>query len=625
MAYSNLPAVHPTLQDGNFIIANQNDTPIVVVLGTAAKGDATIVYNVASTSDAVSAYGRTEGTLIRGMFEAYQGGARSLKLVRVGSTAAKLTPIGTGITLETLERDEKAGQNYTLFFDDTTGRLRVWRVSDDLLVYDNNPAYPMGAVDEHLVSVTGTWTTGSGNIGTLAVPLTMELADGESGATYTAGTDGIQLSRMALFEALYKGYKMLENEDMDILIPQDVYLDDLNTCDMTTAQVTTLNTAAPWAAASVYPTRGTTYDALGKVFVQEYQGEFYFWWDMDRDGVAEIYPSVGSSSATLDAFGNALSLSDFHEANFAYQLANFCYEITEDEIAVIGMIGVKPPSSWAPKDVHNWIGKLPTYTEDASSNLVVTANGTGLLGNKWMNGRLGSVGTGLPDFSIGGVAALSYGGFIGTDTGWPDGTQLTDDNDHLVDIGKYISVVGAYAIFSNSTSSNSYMATLASMYGGFVSTFQANSSPTNKIVPNIRVPFNVRNSTLDTLAGARFVFIKNARKGPVIADAPTAARPDSDYQRLLTINIVKDVIQSIRDKADPFFGEAVLSGVRIAALNTAIDSVLSSKVPTSLERYNMSLTYTTAQKIRGEATLNLVLVPVSELRRIFIQLALSAV
>ena len=84
------------------------------------------------------------------------------------------------------------------------------------------------------------------------------------------------------------------------------------------------------------------------------------------------------------------------------------------------------------------------------------------------------------------------------------------------------------------------------------------------------------------------------------------------------------MVQSIRDKADPFFGEAVLSGVKVAALNTAIDSVLSSKVPDSLERYNMSLTYTTAQKIRGEVTLRLILVPVSELRKIYIELALSA-
>ena len=622
MAYSNLPAVHPTFQDGNLTVVNRNDNPVVVILGTAAKGDATIVYDVASTADATSAYGRTEGTLIKGMFEAYQGGARSLKLVRVGSTAAKLEDIGTGITLETLERDEKAGQNYKLYFDDSIGRLKVWRVSDDLLIYDNNPAYPTGAVDLFEVSVTGTWTTGSGDIGTLASPLTMELADGEGGASYTAGTDGIQLSRMELFEALYKGYKMLENEEMDIVVPQDVYLDDLNTSDMTTAEVATLNTSAPWDASSTYPTRGTTYDALGKVFVQEYEGEFYFWWDMDRDGVAEIYPTIGAAGAGTDAFGNSLSLSDFHEANFGYQLANFCYETTEDEMAITGVIGVKPPDSWAPKDVHSWIGRLPTYEEDSSGNLLVTANGTGLLGIKWMNGRLG--GSGLPDFSIGGVAALAYGGFIATDTGWPDGTQQTDSNDHLVDIGKYLSIVGAYAIFSNSTSSNAYMSTLAAMYGGFISTFRTNSSPTNKVVPNIRVPFNVRNATLDTLAGARYVFVKNARKGPVIADAPTAARPDSDYQRLLTVNIVKDVVQSIRDKADPFFGEAVLSGVKVAALNTAIDSVLSSKVPDSLERYNMSLTYTTAQKIRGEVTLRLILVPVSELRKIYIELALSA-
>jgi hypothetical protein len=624
MAYSNLPGAVPTLEDGNLIVSAENDNPIVIIFGTAAKGDATIVYDVNSPSEASSAYGRSQGTLIRGMYEAYQGGARAMKLVRVGSKAATLTPVGTGITIETLERDDLAGHNYSIFFDDTIGRLRIWRVSDDELVYDNNPAYPTGAVDEHAVAVTGSWTTGSGNIGSLTVPLTLVGADGEGGATYTAGSDGIQLSRMELWEALYEAYEMVENEDMDILIPQDVYLDDSSVGDMTTAQVATLNTTPPWSGSpTTYPTRGTTYDALGEVFVQEYQGQFYFWWDMDRDGQAEIYPSAGSSGATSDAYGNALTAGDFHEVNFAYQLANFCYTITEEEITTTGVIGVKPPSSWAPKHISDWIGRIPTYAADSSDNLVITANGEGLLGNRWMAGRLGSAVSGLPDHTVGGIAALSYGGFIATDDGFIDGTQQYDDNDHLIDIGKYIDVVGGYAIFSNATSNNSYMGSGATQYGGFRTTLQSSSAPTNKVVPGIRLPFRIRNSKLDSLAGMRYVFFKNARKGPVVADAPTAARPDSDYQRRMTMDIVKDVIEAVRAKAEPFFGEGALSSVKIIGLDTAIESALSSFVPSHLERYEKRLTYTPSQKIQGEATLRLLLVTVSELRTLLINVALS--
>lgn len=630
MAYDNLPQTRATLEDGNLIVTAKDDNRIIAILGTAAKGDSTIVYDVdqGGVSTAASAYGKSEGTLIRGLYEAYSGGGKRFKLVRIGAKSAILTGIGTGGTLETLEKDDLAGQNVKLFFEASTGRLRVWRVSDDLLVYDNNPAYPAGAIDEHLVAVTGTFTTGGSNIGTLAAPITMAAADGVSGATYTAGSDGILLSRMELFEALYEGYKMLENEDIDVVIPRDAYLDDLNVQDMTTAEVSTLNTSAPWDGhPTTYPTRGTSFDALGLVFVQEYEGKYYFWWDMDRDGQAEIYPSVGSASAALDAFGTSLTSADFHEANFAYQLADFCYRTTEDEVSIIGTIGVKPPTSWAPKHVSTWIGKLPTYTEDSNGNLYIassSSNGTGLYGNKWMAGKKGNSGTGLRGLTIKTIEGLAYGGFIATDSGWPDGTQQYDDNDHLIDIGKYISVVSAYAVFSNSSSSTSYMASAATYYGGFVTTMKSNQAPTNKLVPNVRLPFRMHNEKLDTLAGLRYVNFKDARKGIVVADAPTAARPDSDYQRLMTIFIVQDVIEALRAKADPFLGEGVLSDVRVVGLDTALDSALASFVPSHLERYTKELTYTRSQKIRGEASLKLRLVPVSELRQLLITLALSA-
>lgn len=627
MAYTNLPGMFPDLIDHNLVQTAQNDDPIIVVLGTAAKGDATSVYKVDQASDAASQYGKTEGTLIRGLYEVDQGGGQNLKLVRIGAKSATLSGVGagTGLTIETLEKDEKAGQNVKIFWDDSEVRLRIWRVSDDLLIYDNNPTYPMGAVDEHIVSVTGTATASADiDLGSLASPITLEAADGiGASTTYTAGTDGIQLSRMALFEALYEGYIMLENEDLDIVVPQNVYLDDLNVSDMTTAQLNTLNTAPPWAAASVYPTPGTAFDALGEVFVQEYEGKYYFWWDMDRDGIAEIFPTgIGLATGSLDAYGTALTSGDFHEANFAYQLANFCYENSELEVMTIGSIGVKPPNSWTPKDVSSWIGKVPTFTTDGSNNEVVSTNGSGLLGIKWVAGRIASAG--LPDHTVGGIAGLSYGGFIATDTGWPDGTQQYDLNDALIDIGKYISLVGSYAIFSNSTSDNSYMATGASQYAGFVSTLNSNSAPTNKVIPGIRIPFRIKNSKLDDLAGMRYVFFAQKKKGVVVMDAPTAARPDSDYQRIMTIRIVNEVIESLRSAADPFIGEGVLNGPKAVGLDTALESALKKYVPTHIERYEKKLTYTQSQKIRGEATVKLLLVPVFELRRLYFEIALSA-
>lgn len=624
MPYENLPGIFDNKIDGNLAIAAVNENPVVLVLGTAPRGISETVYTVDSISNAAKAFGRSDGTLIRGLYEAVAGGAENIRLLRIGATSAKLETVGTGITIETVSKDDNAGLDYTIFWEDSTGRLRVWRASDDFLVYDNNPAYPSAAIDENEVSVYGVASGTPGDIGTLSAPVTLAAADGVSGAAYTAGTDGILLSRMELFERLFVAYTLLENEKIDMVIPQNAYLDDANVLDMTTAEVAAVNTSAPWASSSVYPTASSFYDVLGRVFAQEYQGEWYFWWDLDGDGVAEVYPSVGSASASTDADGNALEDADFHEANFGYQLANFCFRQSQDSQEVLGSVGVLPPNSWSLKDVANWVGRAPTLSEDTAGNSVVTVNGSGLLGNKWMAGRRSNAGSGLPGHIVDSIDGLAEGGFIATDSGWADGSQLKDTNDRLIDIGKYISVVGAQAVLANPTNTSAYAATAASVYGGFVVTLPANSAPTNKVQPGARLPFRIGIPKLDALAGKGYVMLQQKSKGIVVADAPTATRPDSDYKRLTTIRIVKATIDALRAVAEPFLGEG-LTGTKLAALETALQGALVRLQKVEfLQRYDFQVTSTASQRVQGKADVELVLVPAFELRQITINVALAA-
>jgi hypothetical protein len=625
MAFENLPGIFPNLIDGNLQIATVNENPIVLVIGTAARGDSENLYKVNSPSKAAQDFGRHDGTLVRGLYEAIAGGAENIRLYRIGATSAKLEKVGGGITVETIAKDDTAGVSVKIFWDDNAGRLRVWRVSDNQLVYDNNPAYPSGSIDLQVVSVFGAQVGTPGSIGTADDPLTLADADTESGAEYTAGTDGITLSRMELFEALFKAYLLLENQDLDIILPQNVYLDDANIQDMTTAEVNAVNTAsAPWDADPAYPIAGDFHDVLGKVFAQEFEGEWYFWWDMDRDGLAEIYPNLPNADEDKDAYGNTLTLDDYHEANFAYQLANFCYQQSEDNAEMIGMIGTLPPNSWSLKDVSNWVGRAPTYTEDSAGNLIVSVNGTGLMGNKWRAGRLGIADSGLPGHIVSNIDGLAYGGFIATDDGWPDGTQQLDRNDNLIDLGKYISVVPAQVVLSNQSNPTAYAATGSTVYGGFVSSLAANSAPTNKVQPGVRLPFRIAVSKLDDLAGLGYILFQRKPKGIVVADAPTSTRPDSDYRRLTTIRIVKATIDAIRAVGEPFLGEPI-TGARLAALETAINQMLVKLMKAEfLQRFEVSVTSTPTQQIQGKADVELVLVPAFELRQITVNVALAA-
>lgn len=628
MAFENLPGTFLKLDDGNLQTAEANNNPVVVALGTAARGQSETLFIVNSISDAAAAFGRSDGTLVRTLYELVAGGAVNLRLYRIGATAAKLEKVGgaaSTIKIETVEKDDSAGTDYTLFWEQSTGRLRVWRVSDNELVYDNNPAYPSAMIDLQEVSVSGSADPSGADVGSLSVPLTLAAANGApTKNVYTAGVDGILLSRMELFESLFKALKLLENEKVDYVVPANAFLDDANVQDMTSAEVAALNTTAPWTSTPTYPVPGSFYDALGTVFAQEYQGEWYFWWDLDRDGVAEIFPSVGQATASKDAFNVALSASDFHEVNFGYLLADFCYRKSENDYVCHSVIGMLPPVSWSLKDVSNWVGRAPTLVTDTAGNSVVSVNGTGLLGNKWVAGRLGSVGTGLPAFPIDNIDGLAGGGFIATDSGWIDGAQLKDRNDHRVDIGKYLSVVGGQAIMSNGTSVTSYMASGTAVYAGFVSGLPDVSAPTNKVQPGIRLPFRIAMSKLDALAGKGYVMFQSKPKGIVVSDAPTAARNDSDYRRLTTFKIVKGTIDSVRAAAEPFLGEG-MSGAQMAALETAIDGALLKRQKAgALQRYDKTVTSTPAQRVQGKATVELVLVPSFELRQITVYVSLAA-
>jgi len=633
MAHDYLPGIFKEEQDGNLTILPVNNNPVVLVIGTASQGDSAVVHSVDRVADSAREYGK-DGTLTRGLYEASTAGALNLRLYRIGATPATLET-DFGATIETVSRDDSAGEDYLIFWDDSALRLRLWRVVDEELVYDNDPSTPDNRVDLGEVVVTGTLATNGGaDWGDLAGgsgEKTLADLDGEAGFTYTAGTDGLNLSRMKMYEELFSAYQLLEDQELDVVLPMNVYLDDLNVMDMSEATVSGLGLTS----LSDYPTAGSATDVLGKVYVEEVDGENLFWWWFPSQPnassptftAAQIYPSGYDADKKADGTTD-LAASDFHEVNFAYQLANFCWTQSRDNTDMTGVIGVLPPTSFTLKDMARWVGQLPEFETDSNGNRVVATggNGTGLLGNKFMSGRLSSGGdSGTPGLAINGVDGLANGGFIATDTNWLDGTHIKDLNDALIDIGKYISVVATYPVMSNPSRVSAYTATGASTYGGFYSGLDVDSAPTNKLLGHIRLPARINTSKLDMLAGQRYVTFHSKPKGIVISDGPTAARPNSDYTRLSTVRQVKATVDEIRRVGEPFLGES-MSGAQTAALDTAVDQAMSNLVRLGvIQRYEYQLIITPQMKVLGQAIIELKIVPAFELRQITVQVALAAV
>jgi hypothetical protein len=99
MSFENLPGIFPQWIDGNLQLAATSEAPVVLVLGTSPRGDTESLYRVNSISDASREFGRQDGTLIRGLYEVYAGGATNMRLMRIGATPAILSEIGSSLDL----------------------------------------------------------------------------------------------------------------------------------------------------------------------------------------------------------------------------------------------------------------------------------------------------------------------------------------------------------------------------------------------------------------------------------------------------------------------------------------------------------------------------------------------
>jgi hypothetical protein len=617
VAFTTLPGIQGFLEEGGLGVAGAARGPRTLVLGTAAQGQSQWPYVVKTTNTAASEFG-SQGTLTRGMYEVRTAGAENVILYRLGSTPAILAGVGdstgaAGYTIETLIRDDSAGATYTIYYDDGTDRVVIWNAVSGLTVYDNDTTDP---VDLGEVIVSGYRAAGGGpDIAGPSVGIALEdvVAAGHTGTSFTAGTDADNPSRMELYQYLYKAYKDLLIEDFDWVVPMDIYLDDWNTVDgysFTAAYLASISGGVG------YPTAGSLNDILGKLFVEEYQGDYYFFWDLNGDGVADLYPSVGSASSTTKIDGDPLSTADFHEVNFAYQLAYFCNEVSVNNKFCLGSVGVKPPASLSLSDVSVWVGKPPVYTTRSDGTQYIetpTNNGTGLLGNKFKAGSY---------YYRSGAA---HGGFILTDGEFLDGTEQTDTNGYAEDLGKFLSVESAYVRLFNGfdTTGRGYVTTAAPTYIGYTSALDEQTAPTNKVIRGVQRVFEVGVRKVDQLATAGYTHIYEKPKGMTISDSPTGALPASDYRRLTTMRIVKRSVGAVRDAADPFIGNS-FDSPRKAALETAISQALDKLVSGGyLQRYVPTLTQTPTQKVLGEADLELVLVPAWELRRITVNVALA--
>lgn len=635
--YPNLPGTVLDLKDGNLSIFPEDVTPRVLILGTAQQGPSAL-QRVTRPQLAEAEFG-TQGTLIRGMYEARQGQATNIYLMRIGAKPAKLTGIGdstgaAGISIQTVERDAQAGDHIKIFWDDSEGLLKCWD-QYDTLIYDSSTGLNTGQI---IVSGSADTTTGV-DIGTSVSPVVMSEVTA-AGTKYTPGNDGVNLTRMELYEALDEAYSALEAFDADMVIPMDAYLDDLNIADDSSVVVsvtdedvgtgngttkvfnldnakvvpTTLVVEVDGTETPVTLKRGTGTNGVDQIEFATAPGngdlitasysymvkDALLYFRKYEDNYETKYEWHTAKTRTVG--GDTYT---YHEVNFAHQLAMFCHNLSVNDNMAMGAIGVRPPKSGLYTDLAAWVGKLPT--KDISGN--VTVNGTGLLGNKFMSGT-----TGHPN-----------PGFWYSDSGYLDDVHSYDAKTNP-DIGRYISIVATPCTFYNNLDSTGYgyIANAAALYGSFAILLPSNQAPTNKVLNGVRLPHPISKSKCDLLVGAGYVVLADRERGVTILDGPTAATKASDYTRFSTMKIVTEYVNRARQVLSPYIGQGS-SGIIRASMQAAIDELGDAMtVEGKIQRHTAVISATAQQQVLGEATLEAVLVPAFELRRIRLVIALSA-
>lgn len=213
-----------------------------------------------------------------------------------------------------------------------------------------------------------------------------------------------------------------------------------------------------------------------------------------------------------------------------------------------------------------------------------------------------------------------------------EGNDIVDKEGNKMDIGWYTSVIVGPEPVMVSDTLGTYYGSPAIAYAALNASLKPQSAPTNKALPGVKgMKYKFSNKQMNDLIGNRMVVFKLKNEGtttassvPYVVDGCTAGAEGCDYARLSTVKIVTDVVDQIREVADPFIGEP-----NTVEQRNALSALISKRLGNLLEQgeiqyYEFEINATIQQVILGECSIALTLVCPMELRKITTVVALRA-
>ena len=345
-------------------------------------------------------------------------------------------------------------------------------------------------------------------------------------ATFTNGDNGLSATQKELYEMVDRALRENESSVAQFLYVEGALLDAPNIADGSTAT-----------------------DKLEYLSLTEEDGEYTYEWNTSKTLYklgAGTTNSVGL--ADRNSQGQPIVVKSFSEVNFAHRIGVHCFNVTQNEGFVLASVATSLPASASLKDISKHTGTSPVV--DAAG--VTIANGTGLLGNRFMAG-----------------STTQEQGFFLTATGFPDGVVVTDSGGAPVDLGKHLSIVAAVIGTANSYKN------AAPEYLGIIASTSVGDGTTNRLVQGVSLPFALSKPKIQALMSTRYVVFSNKSDGIRVVSGELATSPYSDYQYVSTSLIIQALLGRIRKVANPYVGKNFRLA-QAAALRTAISSVLST-------------------------------------------------
>jgi hypothetical protein len=213
-----------------------------------------------------------------------------------------------------------------------------------------------------------------------------------------------------------------------------------------------------------------------------------------------------------------------------------------------------------------------------------------------------------------------------------EGNDIVDKDGNKMDLGWYTSVVVGPEPVVISDTLGTYYGSPAIAYAALNAGLKPESAPTNKALPGVKgMKYKFSNKQMNELVGNRMVVFKLKNEGtatasstPFVVDGCTAGAPGSDYARLATVKVVTDVVDQVREVADPFLGEP-----NTVEQRNALSALISKRLSYLMEQgeilhYEFEISATIQQVVLGECSIALTLVAPQELRKITTVVALRA-